>query len=44
MLMLCRLGVLIMYSDVCDKGTFMCMWYPVVTIVIHKDPSVQYSL
>ena len=28
MLMLCRLGVLIMYKDVCDKGTFKgCMWY-----------------
>ncbi len=23
MLMLCRLGVLIMYKDVCDKGTFV---------------------
>ena len=26
--MLCRLGVLIMYKDVCDKDTlYMCMWY-----------------
>ena len=23
LLMLCRLGVLIMYKDVCDKGTFV---------------------
>ena len=27
MLMLCRLGVLIMYKDVFDKVLCMCMWY-----------------